>query len=75
MAHELIIRHGTVIDGTGADGVRADVAIDGERITAIGDLSADTATSARSTPPGSSSPPASSTCTPTSTHRWPGIRS
>ena len=44
MAHELIIRHGTVIDGTGADGVRADVAIDGERITAIGDLSADTAT-------------------------------
>ena len=43
MAHELIIRNGTVIDGTGAEGVRSDVAIDGERITAIGDLSEATA--------------------------------
>ena len=38
MAHDLIIRGGTVIDGTGADAERADVAIDGDRITAIGDL-------------------------------------
>ena len=38
MAHDLIIRGGTVIDGTGADAARADVAIDGDRITAIGDL-------------------------------------
>ena len=45
MAHDLIIRNGTVIDGTGADGVAADVAVDGGTITAIGDLSADTATS------------------------------
>lgn len=43
MAHDLIIRGGTVIDGTGASGVRADVAVDGDRISAIGDLSAETA--------------------------------
>jgi N-acyl-D-amino-acid deacylase len=43
VAHDLIIRHGTVIDGTGAAGVVADVAIDGDRITAIGDLSGETA--------------------------------
>ncbi len=42
MAHELIIRNGTVVDGTGADGVAADVAVDGGVITAIGDLSGDT---------------------------------
>ena len=40
MAHDLVIRHGTVIDGTGAAGLRADVAIDGDRVSAIGDLSA-----------------------------------
>jgi len=40
MAHDLIIRNGTIIDGTGAQGFRADVAIDGDRITALGDLSA-----------------------------------
>jgi len=33
---ELVIRGGTVIDGTGAPGMRADVAIEGERIAAIG---------------------------------------
>ncbi|CAB4572030.1 unannotated protein [freshwater metagenome] len=43
MAHDLIIRNGTVVDGTGSDGVRADVAVDGDRITAVGDLSAATA--------------------------------
>jgi N-acyl-D-amino-acid deacylase len=35
---DLIIRHGTVIDGTGQARVDADVAITGDRITAIGDL-------------------------------------
>ncbi len=44
MAHDLIIRGGTVVDGTGADGVVADVAIDGDRITAIGDVRAGVAT-------------------------------
>ena len=39
MPHDLVIRHGTVIDGTGAPARRADVAVDGDRITAIGDLS------------------------------------
>ncbi|MGI9600310.1 MAG: N-acyl-D-amino-acid deacylase family protein [Acidimicrobiales bacterium] len=38
MAHDLIIKGGTVLDGTGADGIRADVAVDGVRISAIGDL-------------------------------------
>ncbi len=39
MAHDLIIRGGTVIDGTGAEPVRADVAVDGDRVTVLGDLS------------------------------------
>lgn len=43
MSHQLIIRGGTVVDGTGAEPVRADVAIDGDRISAIGDLSDATA--------------------------------
>jgi N-acyl-D-aspartate/D-glutamate deacylase len=38
MAHALIIRGGTVLDGTGAPPMRADVAIDGDRVTAVGDL-------------------------------------
>ncbi len=36
--HDVVITGGTVLDGTGAAGVRADVAIDGDRISAIGDL-------------------------------------
>ena len=44
MAHDLIIRNGTIVDGTGADAYRGDVAVDGQRITAIGDLSNETAT-------------------------------
>ena len=39
---ELVIKGGRVIDGTGAPGVVADVAIDGGRIVAIGpDLAGD----------------------------------
>ncbi|MEZ5381598.1 MAG: amidohydrolase family protein [Microthrixaceae bacterium] len=40
MAHDLVITGGTVVDGTGADPVRADVAVDGDRITAVGDVDA-----------------------------------
>ena len=35
---DTIIRNGTVIDGTGAPGFRADVAIQDGRIAAVGDL-------------------------------------
>ena len=34
--HDLVIRHGTVIDGTGRDRRNADVAVDGDLITAVG---------------------------------------
>jgi N-acyl-D-aspartate/D-glutamate deacylase len=36
MVHDLIVRGGTVIDGTGRPGSRADVAIDGDRVVAVG---------------------------------------
>jgi N-acyl-D-aspartate/D-glutamate deacylase len=35
--HDLVIRGGTVVDGTGAEKRIADVAIDGDRIVAVGD--------------------------------------
>jgi N-acyl-D-aspartate/D-glutamate deacylase len=34
----MVIRHGTVVDGTGAAPRRADVAIDGGRVVAVGDV-------------------------------------
>jgi len=43
MNHDLIISGGTVIDGTGSAGTRADVAVDGGRISRIGDLDGATA--------------------------------
>src|SRR6185295_18337301 len=36
--HDLVIRGGTVVDGTGGPSRLADVAIDGDRITAVGDV-------------------------------------
>lgn len=36
MQHDIVIRNGLVVDGTGAPGRMVDVAIDGDRITAVG---------------------------------------
>ena len=36
MAFDLIIRGGTVVDGTGAPPVTADVAVDGDRLAEVG---------------------------------------
>ena len=38
MAYDVAIRNGTVLDGTGAPGVRADVGIEGDRIVEVGQL-------------------------------------
>ncbi|MCZ6656132.1 MAG: amidohydrolase family protein [Gammaproteobacteria bacterium] len=38
MAHDIVIRNGTVIDGTGVKGIAADVAIDGDRISHVGEV-------------------------------------
>jgi N-acyl-D-aspartate/D-glutamate deacylase len=39
MAYDLLIKNGTVVDGTGAPRVRADIAVSGDRIAAIGKIS------------------------------------
>jgi N-acyl-D-aspartate/D-glutamate deacylase len=36
--HDLVIRNGHVVDGSGAPGRRADVAIDGDRIVSVGSV-------------------------------------
>ena len=41
MIHDLIIRNGTVYDGLGGAPYTADIAINGDRITAIGEISGD----------------------------------
>jgi N-acyl-D-aspartate/D-glutamate deacylase len=38
MTHDLVIRGGLVVDGTGAEPVLADVAVDGDRINAVGSV-------------------------------------
>src|SRR6266550_5416200 len=37
--HDIVIRNGTLYDGSGRDGFRGDLAIDGDRITAVGSVS------------------------------------
>ena len=73
MAYDLIIRNGTVVDGSGQPRFRADVGIVGDRIARIGRI--DEKGRARSTPRDSSSPRASSTATPTWTPRSSGTTS
>jgi N-acyl-D-amino-acid deacylase len=41
MTHDIVIRNGTIIDGTGAPARHGDVAIDGDRIVAVGEVGAD----------------------------------
>jgi N-acyl-D-amino-acid deacylase len=36
MTHDLVIRNGTVVDGSGLGSYRADVAVDGDRVTVVG---------------------------------------
>lgn len=36
--HDLVIRHGMLYDGSGADPVRGDIAINGDMIVAVGDI-------------------------------------
>ena len=43
MEYDLIIKGGSVIDGSGTDAVTADIAISGGRIKRIGDLTGVTA--------------------------------
>lgn len=40
MPHDLVIKGGTIVDGTGARSRRGDVAVDGDRITAVGRVDA-----------------------------------
>ena len=39
MAHDLVTRNANVVDGTGAEAFAADIAVDGDTITAIGKVS------------------------------------
>ena len=71
MAYDLLLKNGTVVDGTGAPRFRADVAVAGDRIAEIGKISegANRVIDASDL----MSPPVSSIRTPITTHRFAGI--
>ncbi len=70
--HDIVIRGGTIVDGTGKAAFTGDVAIADGRIAAVGGKQGPA--SARSTPMVCWSRPAGSTCTPTMTDRRCGTR-
>ena len=39
MTHDLVIRGGTIVDGSGAEPVSGDIAVDGDTIVAVGEIS------------------------------------
>ena len=41
MNHDLIIKDGLIVDGTGAEGIQGDVAVDGDTITEVGKVTGD----------------------------------
>jgi len=43
MPHDLLIRNGTIVDGSGTPSYRADIAVAGGRITEIGKISSNAA--------------------------------
>jgi formylmethanofuran dehydrogenase subunit A len=67
---DLVIKGGTVIDGSGRPGVRTDVGIKDGRVVKIGEVTEDTAKTIDAT--GKIVPRASSTSTPTTTRRRSG---
>ena len=70
--HDIAIRNGRVIDGTGTPEFHGDIAVDGTRITAVGD---DVGKARREIDAeGKLVVPAGSTSTPTSMPRCRGIR-
>ena len=73
MEHDLIISGGTMVDGSGAEGIRADVAVKDGRISRIGDMSGDTA---KETIDATDKvvTPGLLTCIPTSTPRLAGTQ-
>ena len=74
MSYDLVIRNGTVVDGSGLGSYRADVGVVGDRIAFVGRDPRDR-DAARSTPRATWSRPASSTATPTWTPRCSGTPS
>ena len=70
--HDIVIRGGTILDGTGAPGLTGDVAIEGETIVAVGGTPGRQSASSRRT--ASWSRRAGSMSTLITTARRPGTR-